>query len=429
MGWCCVAWFSCNDDEEATQTAESQPLQSDEYVFQTVCAGLFNAYDSVYATPAIGVVLSEAQPTVYTIGVANEDESKAFFEQLCTDAPRCHTLSDGSIRYDLGAYGSLCYHPYGSGEELATLDVELQEVSSLSQLRFISKDLWPDNATSAFVVGDIVKDKYFGYNWVCVQECADGKPALFLSFVSPKVHTSGQDKTIRYSLSAGYDALEAWYQLLQRNLPRFTTGTTEYQQLQKIDSYIANAADIQGRSIAQIYYTGLRNERIAESTAYGDIVSEKNHIIVLTDVDDCPVGKDVVFICSHETFIYETWQGDDLADQYIDEVYEQYFGEMYEDFKNLSDVDIYELLGDDEEDFEIDIDVAYASAFNVYLQEAAKSGGVGVQWTTVRWQYHSGTIEYGGKKGTLEKRPINKNTLSLSFQNEAAMQMMFQKVL
>jgi hypothetical protein len=378
-----VGLFAACDDDDGdvidTPSAETlEILQSDEYAFQIVCAGLFNAYDSLYTMPAVGEALDETQPTVYATGVADEAAARSFFDNLCTVADRCTSLTDGSIQYDLGTYGNLCYRPSGENGALASLEVNLHEVTSLTRLDFISQDLWPNNDVSLFELGDIVKDTAWGYTWVCVQEYGAGLPALFITFDTSKLtmpygYTNLPPSSPKYYFvyrqCASYESLKAWYNLLHMGKSRFTVGTTESAKLINIDIGLNAAVEKQNEPFYTCYCSGtcLERNQITKNILCQDVLAHRYHIIAMSDECGVPVAADLIFLCAYE------WGNTTTM-------------------RDLIDV---------------------PNDWNPYH---------------LQYMFHTGIVEYLDETWAIQNQTINKQTLSISLQNVQLMQKMFTKV-
>jgi hypothetical protein len=377
----CV-FVACDDDDdervvdEPTTDTLDNILQSDEYAYQIVLAGLFNTYDSLYLVPALGAALDEAQPTVYTTGVVDETAARSFFAKLCTVDDRCTLLTDGSIQYNLGTYGSLCYHPFGENGALASLEVNLHEVSTLTRLDFIPQELWPNNEASLFEIGDVVKDKG-GNVWVCVQEYGAGLPALFITFSYARAsYWDAWPENVRivYRQCASYEALKAWYSLLKSGHSRFTIGTKENDKLRDYDEIYLGLYDIMlcNDEKYKLYCSGTCVERTAKvsNRLCRDVENSQYHIIAMSSDCGVPVAEDLVFLCTQESKTPLTYRT---------------------------------LLANPEE-----------TSNPLFLLR--------YYW------YHTGVVEYGNQTYSLNRRRINKQTYSVSLQDEQIMRSMFTKI-
>jgi hypothetical protein len=410
----CGLFAACDDDNESDVVSPSadtrEVLQADEYAFRMVCAELFNAYDTLYTAPAVGEALDGTRPTVLTTGVADEAAARSFFDHLCVDADRCATLEQGIIRYDLGTYGALYYHPSDSDGILATLDVDLLGVSSLTQLRFISQDRWPSNAAPPFELGDVVRDNVEGYVWVCVQEYGAGLPALFLTFDEAQVSQLDETLHLRYRQCAGFEALREWYYLLQSGRTQFTAGTEAHQRLAQVDLSLYDAVDVAGHSYAQVYSTGARMEQAKDDNLYMDLVGAPYHLIAMTDASGVPAAEDLQFVCASES---ETHTSADVSryEMLESQIYGHYDEGMEELYEEL------QALWEQRDSF-----------LSQYAATVERQGGDRIDLNEFVYLYHTGVVTCGGRQWNLKQQLINKRTQSVSSQNVQLMQTMFTKV-
>jgi hypothetical protein len=311
--------------------------------------------------------------------VVDEAAARSFFDNLCSVADRCTSLTDGSIQYDLGTYGNLRYHPFGENGALASLEVNLHEVSSLTRIDFISQDLWPNNDASPFEIGDIVKDSC-GYTWVCVQEYGAGLPALFIEFMyATAMYWDSDEVDVRiiYRQCASYDALNAWCGLLKSGRSRFTVGTKENEKLRGRLPYIYRATQLD-QELSQLYCSGICVEQTTKTRQFGgfflcqDVRGNEYHIVAVSEDCGIPVAADWEFICIEEE-------------------------------EKLAKTSFFALLDN-------------ASAENNLMA-----------WT-YHYLYHTGVVQYGKERHVFSQHAINKQTGSISLQNVQLMQKMFTKV-
>jgi hypothetical protein len=281
---------SCKDgsdedgsDENLSELTElTDYLQSDDFAYEQICAVLFDAEDSLHTTPTIGAALDVTLPTVYTAGADSLGTATLYFSQMCRNVARRDTLSDGSIDYNVGKYGTVCYHPYGADDALASIDINLHPVSSITQLQFIPKDLWPDNDVSSIAYGDIVQEIATGRKWVCVQELGAGLPALFVTFgISLHVAAGGYSNHIEFSSCATYEALSAFVTLVKSGHELY--ADIGRSKLSKIASNILDVRNlVYGQSNSSrysncdviLFYTGMRVEMVTQFSRLGAWTSD-----------------------------------------------------------------------------------------------------------------------------------------------------------
>jgi hypothetical protein len=253
----CLSWMwllcAACDDRDVTDTPQVDVETAEQTAFCDYLYALntlFNGEDSLYSTPAVGVALEAATPSVYTRGVADEAEARAFFNQCCLRSEGGTTAADGSVVYDMGAYGSLTYRPEGDGEAVALMDIALPEISTITRLRFIPEALWPNNDESPFQVGDIVRDKKHGWYWICVQKLSGGRPALFITFdANVGQNIGGAMKQVQY---AQEDAMRACYQLANSDIYPFRATDNALQSL--VPNLYAGLGYLNGRTFVPNLY-------------------------------------------------------------------------------------------------------------------------------------------------------------------------------
>lgn len=108
-----------------------------------------------------GVRLDDEIPTEYTAGVKDLAEAEEMFRNWILPSSLDSLIADdGSCHLDFQEYGSAIYNRNKAGGSLlATLDLSIDSIPHITQLRFVKKEAIPeDNGIKTFTRGQIVAD-------------------------------------------------------------------------------------------------------------------------------------------------------------------------------------------------------------------------------------------------------------------------------
>lgn len=104
-----------------------------------------------------GQPLDEGDPTVLSIGVESLEEAELLFNSFVTDPLHVVSIGMGNITYspvsrDGKAQGEIYFNASSDCIAHITFSNDIPQ-DLVSEVRFIDKKLWPDNATSPYVLG------------------------------------------------------------------------------------------------------------------------------------------------------------------------------------------------------------------------------------------------------------------------------------
>lgn len=129
----------------------------------------------------IGKVLDATRPTEFSIGVDNLEEAVDFFRSSILGGLNEPIDLNGVLSLDLQEQGSLVFAPGGDNGALATLTVNLVNLPAMTKLHFISSTLWPDNASSPYVRGNILYDKIDKCYYLCIAGYNEGRKGVLFT--------------------------------------------------------------------------------------------------------------------------------------------------------------------------------------------------------------------------------------------------------
>lgn len=168
------------------------------HLVQTDSEGLLVGY--VYGKP-----LDEADPTVLSVGVASAEEAEDIFRSFVADTLHVVSVAPGTVTYSptdsLGRKQGEIYFTTGGDGTIARITFSDDIAQDLvSQVRFIDRTLWPDNAASVFEKGKVYFVRYVEVfddpyaqiipywteeengssyrRYVCLKPDAEGQPAM-----------------------------------------------------------------------------------------------------------------------------------------------------------------------------------------------------------------------------------------------------------
>lgn len=135
--------------------------------------------------PGIGVVTDESMPEVRSVLKADVASAELFFLSIVPKDGLTKT-SDGYTWTGEGI-GSVTFRKVNTADCYATLDVKLQQMPSLAQVRFVPESAIGSNATfsgeSYYRAGDVVEDKK-GIIWICVRPSSGPEKKEYAYFVT-----------------------------------------------------------------------------------------------------------------------------------------------------------------------------------------------------------------------------------------------------
>ena len=135
--------------------------------------------------PGIGVVTDESMPEVRSVLKADVASAELFFLSIVPKDGLTKT-SDGYTWTGEGI-GSVTFRKVNTADCYATLDVKLQQMPSLAQVRFVPESAIGTNATfsgeSFYKAGDVVEDKN-GLTWICVRPSSGPEKKEYAYFVT-----------------------------------------------------------------------------------------------------------------------------------------------------------------------------------------------------------------------------------------------------
>jgi len=173
----------------------------------SVCDSLPNNWKTAIFEPKAGKVIDSSQPRVRTIAVNNAAEAVARYNSLTGKELPATTITD---TYKVEGVGTLQLNVGGAGA-IATIDVNVQQMPQLQQLRLVSAADMGENGSfwgePYYSFGDVVMDEDSCY-WICVR---------------PAYSPNGKEDTHWMS-----------FQLTEKNLKTYTKKGCE-QQVYPVD--------------------------------------------------------------------------------------------------------------------------------------------------------------------------------------------------
>ncbi|MCR4604110.1 MAG: hypothetical protein K5683_11355 [Prevotella sp.] len=202
---------SCKDDDDDEKNGDNTEQKSDaQYqardVFWNVVSQLVNPDDITddyldkTFEPTIGEV-SESNPLVRIVAVNDLASAAQQFAHL-VDANIDENTP--SYEYSNSAVGTLTYTRTNDGQSLATVDVNIKQLPTLQQIKFMSPEQAGDNGlfgfsgTAYYRFGDVIKrvnSSGITEYWVCVRPAfsKEGKSGSYWATLSPlpeeKIHS------------------------------------------------------------------------------------------------------------------------------------------------------------------------------------------------------------------------------------------------
>lgn len=203
---CALTACSSDDDDPETPSTQKDAVVTEEMIQHRNLIAFVSSLtnpsiddSSNVVTLRYGQLLDEAQPGVYSMGVENYNEAYELVEGFGIPM----TSSGNAYVMDFGKYGKATLNRNTNGGSLlATLDLQLDTLKSISQLRFLEQSAMPEsNAAVAFKRGDIVRynnDKSKTY--VCIAQQSGSSPCVLLRYYggSGTLKVSDMDYTYGY---------------------------------------------------------------------------------------------------------------------------------------------------------------------------------------------------------------------------------------
>lgn len=214
-----------NNDQFYTDNPLANYLytQTNNYLLDGVLKQLFASSDTKHQYPVLGEALDKSSPTIFTIFTNNGDEAKTVFDKMCLKPERLSTKENGDIEYDLGELGSVVYHAENSDTLYASIDINVEDVPSITQVRYV-----PPFDVS---VGDVLKDYDYGYNWACVQALSKNTPAMFITFDEQLNLGTEDNGSLKKFSSAPKEAFEKWFNLVVNNKDIYSANNAEMKSV------------------------------------------------------------------------------------------------------------------------------------------------------------------------------------------------------
>lgn len=232
----CIGGCSNDDNEqtEETDTDDYETLMGDtmnrDRVISMLCTADTLSVGTIEYTPINGKALDISYPTVFSIGMDDENEARNFFYTHCVPTGEEDNVienSDGTLVYSLGSCGSLKYTPTNTTSMLAYINVDIHGLDCMTKIELIPNSLWPYNDYSPFDVGDVLKSNETIKNgqetkvvtawWLCVRAYSGGKAGILMTWDNEvglkKVDRSDHYKS--YTKVTGCASKDAWSALAQ----------------------------------------------------------------------------------------------------------------------------------------------------------------------------------------------------------------------
>ena len=199
--------LSCSDDdhlsaddiepepteEELAELAAADRLEAANYVIRAFAGldALPDNWETSTFTPQEGVVVDEANPTVRYVIVENQEEADQYFVNITPDEAREATGS--GYRYSVEGIGSISYQRVNSSTCFATIDVALQQMPQLTQIRLVPESEVPTNAKfdgkPYYGIGSVVKEKGTDRYWICIRPSGGPNRKEYAYFVTFDINT------------------------------------------------------------------------------------------------------------------------------------------------------------------------------------------------------------------------------------------------
>lgn len=265
---CCISLSGCREknEPEPPNSNDEGYEQTMEYMinFDRYSEVMYNLYGITPADtiifktePLYGEVLDGRAPDTYSVAVESEAAALGWFVKHCVpleERDSINALNQDKITLDFGEFGKVSYSPV-SGFATARIEISLKGAEKQKAIELVDKQRWPNNAGSLFYPGDVVYDKTYGKNFLCVRACEGGQRGVLINFSQKwsgeedeywcKYHSWWQDD-FKTRLGASEDAWDGLVQLyyedpenynaLIEDISKKVSGFREYQRHYKLDS-------------------------------------------------------------------------------------------------------------------------------------------------------------------------------------------------
>ena len=193
LGGLCLV--SCHDEEKqepeiSEEEYQAQVLEAHQHDTMRILVDNLTYTDPAPSEESVvkmgyGIRLDKVvAPTVYTMGVEDFKEAKdVFLSSIMPSGLDSLYTEEETCAIDFGTYGNATFQKNKSGGALlATLDLSLDTIPHITQLRFVRKDAIPaDNAQKTFTRGQIVQDeKDKNRKYICVSSISQGNPCRLI---------------------------------------------------------------------------------------------------------------------------------------------------------------------------------------------------------------------------------------------------------
>ena len=173
---------SCKDNENASDVTPDEEVlekgsEKGEALLSilSMAAGLDSLPDNWYKNtytvePIVGFVKDEANPYVRYVAVNDAEEAYAAYKSMVSEDLTGNAKTE---QWSMGGIGTLKFNVGTQADVYATVDVDVQQLPHLKEIRFIPASAMGDNSslfsgTPFYQFGDIVKDKQGAY-WICAR--------------------------------------------------------------------------------------------------------------------------------------------------------------------------------------------------------------------------------------------------------------------
>ncbi|MGN0066534.1 MAG: hypothetical protein ACI38V_02730, partial [Bacteroides sp.] len=180
-------------EEELAELAAADRLEAANYVIRAFAGldALPDNWETSTFEPQEGVVVDEAKPTVRYVIVENQEEADQYFVNITPDEAREATGS--GYRYSVEGIGSISYQRVNSSTCFATIDVALQQMPKLTQIRLVPESEVPTNAKydgkPYYGIGSVVKEKGTDRYWICIRPSGGPNRKEYAYFVTFDINT------------------------------------------------------------------------------------------------------------------------------------------------------------------------------------------------------------------------------------------------
>jgi hypothetical protein len=204
-----LSFTACSDDDDDKKGADAEKQSVDPYEKQgEEATSLFRIVHLLAQTdslpdnwktatfePMQGDALDASLPFVRSMAVANAEEARLFYSSLVNE-----DVAEGQTTHSwqMAGVGKLNFTLQNQSDCIATIDVNLNNMPHLTQLRLIPAEATGDNGhfngEPYYHIGDVVMDKDNCY-WVCVRSAYSPKKKDETHWVTMHINQSAQKST------------------------------------------------------------------------------------------------------------------------------------------------------------------------------------------------------------------------------------------